>query len=350
MTTPTILITGATGHVGFAVLTKALTSGYRVRAAVRSAAKQDVLSSNPYVLSLDLPPESLSFTLVPDLTVPGAYDTAVKDVDFIIHVASPVSSGKLTTQSEFEKRLIEPAVRGTLGILISAWKSSSVKRIVITSSLAAIVPLSTLMSDMVPSEAINADHRIKDPKGPLANEFHAYATSKVKALNATEKWMRENETSFDVVHILPTGVMGRDYLVLKPEDAVSGTNAWMLGAVLGNKSDRKLPGATVRNEDVARLHVEALQKDKISEGVYLASSNTPKDSFEGNRFEDVPEIVSRLFKEEVEKGILRNDGFQGSAKNCIDARKTEETFGWEFAGFEEQVKDVVGWYVGLVNA
>jgi nucleoside-diphosphate-sugar epimerase len=348
MASPLILITGGTGHVGFAVLLKALTSGYRVRAAVRSSTKQETVSSNPFVRALGLPASALTFTIVPDLTATGAYNNAVKDVDFIIHVASPIPPGNLTTEDEFEDRLIKPAVDGTLGILTSASKSSSVQRIVITSSIAAIVSFETLMGEMSPSDIVNANSRTEDPTGPMTNEFAAYSASKVKALNATEKWMKENEPGFDVVHILPSGVMGRNDLILKVEDALSGTNAWILGAVLGNKSEMKLPGSTVHNADVARLHVEAVRKDKIPEGAYLASSN-PKGTFGGSRFEDTIDIVGRLFKEEVKSGLLKNDGLQESTQNYVDARKTEETFGWELQGFEEQVKNVVGWYVELAK-
>jgi nucleoside-diphosphate-sugar epimerase len=349
MASPLVLITGATGHVGFAVLLTALTSGYRVRAAVRSEAKQKLLSSNPFLQSLGSSLTSNpTFTIVADLTVPGAYDNAVKDVDFIIHVASPIPSGNPNTQDEFENQLIKPAVDGTLGILISASKAPSVKRIVITSSVTAIVPIMTLMSDMSQSNAVTADSRIEDPTETFPNEFVAYAASKVKALNAAEKWLKENKTNFDVVYILPSGVMGRDNLVLKVEGAVSGTNAWLLGPVLGNKAERTLPDATVHNADVARLHVEALQKGKIPEGAYLASA-PPKATLEDSRFEDVPNLVRRLFREEVESGLLRNDGVQESTRSSFDVSKTEETFGWKFQGFEEQVKDVVGWYIELAR-
>jgi uncharacterized protein YbjT (DUF2867 family) len=41
-----VLITGATGHLGFKVLRTALEAGYRVRAAVRSEQKTTLLKSN----------------------------------------------------------------------------------------------------------------------------------------------------------------------------------------------------------------------------------------------------------------------------------------------------------------
>lgn len=73
--------------------------------------------------------------VVPVIEAPGAYDEAVKDVDGIIHAASPVV---WTWESPSE--VIDPAVKGATGILASAAKfGTKVKRVVLTSSTVAIV-------------------------------------------------------------------------------------------------------------------------------------------------------------------------------------------------------------------
>lgn len=56
-------------------------------------------------------------------------------MDFIIHVASPFHF-KIT---DYNKDLYEPAIQGTAGILKEAIKEKSVKRVVITSSFAAVI-------------------------------------------------------------------------------------------------------------------------------------------------------------------------------------------------------------------
>ena len=112
---PLVLVTGATGHVGFAVLIATLKSGYRVRAAVRSAAKASVISSNPVVKSLNLPTSSLTFVTVPDLTLPGAYDSAAQDVDYIIHVASPIHRGMRRRRRTINRACLNPRSAVRLG-------------------------------------------------------------------------------------------------------------------------------------------------------------------------------------------------------------------------------------------
>lgn len=75
--------------------------------------------------------------LVPVIEAPGAFDEAVKDVDGIIHVASPVAFAP-----EDPSEVIDPAVKGSVGILTSAAKfGKNVKRVVFTSSMAATAPV-----------------------------------------------------------------------------------------------------------------------------------------------------------------------------------------------------------------
>jgi nucleoside-diphosphate-sugar epimerase len=120
--------------IGFRVLTFLLEAGYKVRAAVRNQAGFDKISKlkpvAPYA-------SVLSSVIVPDITVPGAYDEAVKGVEYIVHVASPLASNA-PPGVDYDSYLIQPAIHGTVGILESAIKTDGVKRIVITGSILSI--------------------------------------------------------------------------------------------------------------------------------------------------------------------------------------------------------------------
>ena len=128
-----ILLTGATGHLGFKVLRTTLEAGYHVRAAVRSEQKATLLKSN-HVLQATSGFFNLSFIIVPDFLTPSAFDEATKDAKYIIHVASP-SVTKLPENDDYDAHFIQPAVQGSLGVLESARKSRTVTRIVVTSDL-----------------------------------------------------------------------------------------------------------------------------------------------------------------------------------------------------------------------
>lgn len=88
-----VLITGATGLIGFRTLLDLLLHGYRVRAVVRSEAKKQIILTNKALKTLDASID-LSFVVVSNIEVEGAYDEAVQDVDYVIHIASPVPNTK----------------------------------------------------------------------------------------------------------------------------------------------------------------------------------------------------------------------------------------------------------------
>jgi len=343
-----VLLTGATGHIGFRVLLDLLTAGYKVRAAVRSEAKEKTILTNPTFKALNAPSSLLSFVIVPDLQAKGAYDEAVKGVDYVIHLASPITTGASVTTEEYHEYFIKPAVRGTMSMLEAAAASPSVKRVVITSSVVAIVPFVKFTNPMSDSDLYNAESRIPTDQGPYTSEFQAYSASKAAALNEAEAWVAEKKPSFDLVHIHPSFVEGRDDLALTPKATIAGTNAVILNVILGVKNPNPSPGVTVHNEDVARLHVEALNP-KIPAGSYVAHSNNPAGTLNGTRWEDTNAIVAKLFPEALKKGLIRNDGEQKSVLNHVDAKKTEDTFGWKLQSFEKQVESVVGHYVELLE-
>jgi uncharacterized protein YbjT (DUF2867 family) len=112
-----VLITGATGHVGFRTLIHALSAGYSVRAAVRSQAKAITLLSHHQIRSLN-PGLRLTFAIVPDLSTLDAYEEAVRGVGYVIHIASPLISGCKVPISGYEAFFVEPGPYG--GSLLQA--------------------------------------------------------------------------------------------------------------------------------------------------------------------------------------------------------------------------------------
>ena len=84
---PLVLITGATGHIGFRTLAVALEAGYRARVSSRSLQMAEKLRSLP---SIKPHADKVEFVEIPDFLAPGAFDNAVQGVSYIIHVASPI--------------------------------------------------------------------------------------------------------------------------------------------------------------------------------------------------------------------------------------------------------------------
>jgi nucleoside-diphosphate-sugar epimerase len=123
--------------VGSRILIEALQKGYKVRVAVRNQGVDKIKSHHlisPYQ-------DQLEFIIVPNITVDGAYDEAVKGVTVILHVASAMPKPGIM---DFEGQIVQPAVKGTVGMLESAMKEGRVRWIVITASIGSIIPAEKL--------------------------------------------------------------------------------------------------------------------------------------------------------------------------------------------------------------
>ena len=86
--------------------------------------------------------------IVPNITIPGAYDEAVKGVKYIVHVASPFASPELST-ADHETAYMQPAVKGTVGMLESASKATGIERAVITGSILSIFSFGPTAGDAI---------------------------------------------------------------------------------------------------------------------------------------------------------------------------------------------------------
>ena len=128
-----VLVTGGSGFLGAHCILELVKAGYRVRTTVRSAKREaDVLAM--LKVGGAEPGNALSFAHA-DLMADAVWPEAVAGCDYVLHVASPFPPGV----PKHEDELIVPAREGALRVLRAA-RDSGVKRVVLTSSFAAIAP------------------------------------------------------------------------------------------------------------------------------------------------------------------------------------------------------------------
>ena len=328
-----VLLTGGTGHIGFRTLVEALSAGYEVRAAVRRESSiaeiKAAKSIQPYL-------SSLSFVLVEDITKYGVFDEAVKGVSYIIHLASPLAK----PSDDLDKTIIQPATHGTLSILSSAIKQPTVKRVVITSSQAAVTPLTAYMGQdpgvLTPESKVSSESL----PNKYPNYFAAYAASKILAYNHTIEFIEKEKPKFSVINIMPTFVIGKNELAITPEAVNKGSNAVALNVLLGVQNPVGLTATTVHVDDVARIHVAAL--DPKIEGNRNFGANC--NGIDGIEWDSAVHIVKKHFPKAVENGIFPLGGSQKSTPLSFDATETEKAFDFKFKTFEEQIISLAGWY------
>ncbi|XP_023926741.1 phenylacetaldehyde reductase isoform X1 [Quercus suber] len=188
-----VCVTGASGYIASWLVKLLLQSGYTVKATVRDTKD---LKKTEHLLALDGAKERLKLFKA-DLLDEGSFDSAVDGCQGVFHTASPV----LMTASDPQSQLIDPAVKGTLNVLRSCAKVPSIKRVIITSSMASVMfNGKTLSPDVVIDETWFSD--------PISCEKLKlwYMLSKTLAEEAAWKFAEEND--IDLVAINPGLVIG----------------------------------------------------------------------------------------------------------------------------------------------
>ena len=126
-----VLVTGASGYIALHTIRLLLTDGYRVRATVRSLADPKKLAA---IEALKNGIADASLELVEaNLLDESCWEAVIQGCDYVLHMASPFPAAN----PKHEDELIKPAVDGTLNVL-RACSAASVKRVVLTSSIASI--------------------------------------------------------------------------------------------------------------------------------------------------------------------------------------------------------------------
>lgn len=250
----TIFVTGASGFIAKHIVLQLLEAGYNVRGSVRNQAKADevrraVASHLKDAANLDA---RLSFVEL-DLTSDDGWEQALDGIDALLHTASPFPM----TQPKDENDLIRPAVDGTLRALKAA-KTAGVKRVVLTSSIAAVC---YRQASAVQAPFTEADWTDVDAIGVTP-----YSKSKTLAERAAWDFVAENP-EIVLTTVNPGMVMGPAL------DKAFGTSLAVVERILKGKDPAlpKLMFDIVDVRDVAKMHVKAL--DTIaSEGERLIGS------------------------------------------------------------------------------
>lgn len=272
-----VLVTGANGYIAMWIVRTLLEQGYCVRGAVRSESKGKYLTE--YFGKRGFGSDKLEVVVVEDITKPGAFDEAVKGVDAIEHTAAPVAS-EVANPQEFMK----PAVQGTVGILQSALEhGSSVKRIILTSSGAAI--LARPSEPTLYSEEDWNDESVQDieQNGANAKPESGYRASKTISERAAWKFVEDHKSNinWDLAVINPPVVFGPCIQeVVGGPTSLNVSQRWLYDAIVDTASKSKewlyYSSVWIDVRDLALAHVLALQKEAAG-GERIAVSAGPFD-------------------------------------------------------------------------
>ncbi|MGC1383553.1 MAG: aldehyde reductase, partial [Candidatus Acidiferrales bacterium] len=234
----TVLVTGGSGFIGSHAIIKLLEAGHTVRTTVRNLNRESELRAMLKVGGVDAG-DKLTF-FAADLEKDAGWAEAVRGCEFVLHVASPLPA----SFPKHEDELIVPAREGTLRVLRAA-RDAGVKRVVLTSSFAAI-GYGRLEQ--------TAPFTEKDWTDPNAKDVAPYPKSKTLAERAAWDFMAKEGGALELTTVNPVAVFGP---VLAPDYSASIQ-------IIQRLMDGALPGApqlyfgVVDVRDVADLHVIAM--------------------------------------------------------------------------------------------
>ena len=306
------MVTGVTGYIGQHCGAELLRQGYQVVGTVRSMEKANTVREG---ISKVAPIESLTFVEA-DLMSDEGWSEAIAGCKYVLHVASPF----IIANPEDENEMISPAVDGTLRVL-SAAKTASVQRVVVTSSLIAII-----------AGKLSGHYGTDSWSDPDA-DIGTYAKSKTLAEQAAWEFAKAND--IDLVVINPGGVMGPTLT-----GKVEGESLTMISDIITGKyplvPDISVGFIDVR--DVAKLHVAAMTAEGAVGKRFIASSDEPlhfkevtgilkNAGYKKASTRQAPKFLLKimsLFDDQV-KGLLPMVGERQTVAN----QETYQILGWE---------------------
>lgn len=248
----TVLVTGGTGFLGAHCIIAALNAGHRVRTTVRDLKRETDVRAMLKVAGVD-PGDRLSFAAA-DLMRDDGWANAVAGCDYVLHVASPFPA----TFPKDENEIIVPARDGALRVLRAA-KAAGVKRVVLTSSFAAIG---------YGHKERAAPFDEKDWTDVSGADVRPYVKSKALAERAAWDFIASEGGALELAVVNPVAILG-------PVLAADYSTSILLVQKL---MDAEMPGCPrfgfgiVDVRDVADLHMLAMTRPEAAGERFLAVS------------------------------------------------------------------------------
>jgi nucleoside-diphosphate-sugar epimerase len=246
----TVLVTGGSGFIGSHSILQLLAAGHSVRTTVRNLKREAEVRAMLKTGGTDAG-DRLSF-FAADLEGDAGWANAAAGCDYVLHIASPFPAGV----PKHEDELIVPAREGALRVLRAA-RDAKVKRVVLTSSFAAIgyghAPRSTPYDETSWTDTTKPD-------------VGAYPKSKTLAERAAWDFIAKEGGGLELSVVNPVGVFGP---VLGPDYSTSIV-------IIQRMMDGSLPGCphlyfgVVDVRDVADLHIRAMTNPAAKGERFLA--------------------------------------------------------------------------------
>jgi nucleoside-diphosphate-sugar epimerase len=332
----TVLVTGGTGYIGSWVTKMLLEKGYTVRLTVRNKSKKE---NYQHLIDIENNTDGKLELWEADLLSEGSFDAAAEGCSSVIHMASPFT----LRFKDPQKELIDPALKGTRNVLNSATKSSSVKKVVLTSSVAAVHGDNIDMKELGLSEFTEEQFNYSSS---LSHQAYSYS----KVLAEKEAWkINKEQDKWKLIVINPSFVMGPSLSKTSNSESLNFMKEMLSGKYYLGAPNLMFGFVDVR--DVAKAHLLALEYES-AEGRHILAERTVSvygfsrliKNIYGNKYKlplmQSPKLMLYLvgwmfgLKNKV---IRRNVGYDIR----LNASKSKEKLGLSYTKLENTIEDMV---------
>jgi nucleoside-diphosphate-sugar epimerase len=315
-----VLVTGGSGFVGSHVILQLLAAGHEVRTTIRNLSREAEVRATLAAAGAD-PGDRLTF-FAADLEKDHGWAEAVAGCDYVQHVASPFPPAQPKDADE----LIRPAREGTLRVLRAA-RDAGVKRVVVTSSFAAIG------YGHGQRDALYTEADWTDPDGPAVQP---YMQSKTLAERAAWEFVVREGNGMELAVVNPVGIFG---------PALNGdlsTSVFLIQSMLNGK----MPGTprlylgVVDVRDVAALQARAMIDPAAAGERFLAVAGEAMSFHEMAMVlrERLGTAAARVPKRELPDWIIRLLAIFNPL-----AREAVPRLGIKASASNEKARRVLGW-------
>lgn len=296
-----VLVTGGSGFIGAHCIIKLLAGGYRVRTTVRSLSRDADVRAMLTAGGADAG-DRLTFAAA-DLSKDDGWAAAAQGCAFVLHVASPIPP----TVPKHEDDLIVPARDGALRVLKAA-RDAGVKRVVMTSSFAAVgYGKGTAETTYTEEDWTKLDGRA----------MSAYTKSKTIAERAAWDFVDREGKGLELATVLPVAVLG-PILSADFSPSILIVQRLLTGAMPGCP---KLYFSVVDVRDVAELHVRAMTSPAAKGQRFLAVAGPSMPMIE----------IARILKKRL-----------GAAAAKVPTRELPNWMVWLASWSNPEIKQFIG--------
>jgi nucleoside-diphosphate-sugar epimerase len=241
--TKPVLVTGGSGYMASWIVKMLLEEGINVNATVRDPLDVQKVE---HLTTLAKASAGKLKLFKADILDPGSFDKPMQGCELVMHTASPFF---ITRAKNPEEELIRPAKEGTRNVLEAAKRTPSLKRVVHTSSVAAIY------GDNVDIKfAPDGIFTEKEWNVTSSAEHNPYPYSKTVA--EKEAWtIAKEQDRWDLVTINPGWILGPS--LSKRKDSMSITTMIQFGDGTYRTGVPELWNGMVDVRDVASAHIKA---------------------------------------------------------------------------------------------